>query len=34
MDIDDKIGYITICIPDTKFKIGYKLVDFDLDKFS
>ena len=34
MDIDDDIEYVTICIPDTRFVISYKLIDFDLDKFS
>ena len=33
MDIDNNTGYVTICIPNTRFMISYKPVDFDIIYF-
>ena len=33
MDIDCNTGYVTICIPNTRFMISYKPVDFDIIDF-
>ena len=33
MSIDNNTGYVTICIPNTRFKISYKPVDFDIIDF-
>ena len=33
MSINSNTEYVTICIPNTRFKISYKPVDFDIIDF-